>query len=173
MLTHVWTKIFTAIICTFSFLLSMYFNNVGYDFLSNVMIGVFSSSLLTFLLTIISYKVARKEALYSYLGYLNLYRSKFRFYKRHLGMPEISTETKENDAQALDECFRVMHTNSYLKLQHLNYAHELPQKLNESFNIVLNIQGTLNRNNGIIEDGMEENLNKAINIVEEMTEKYK
>ena len=173
MRTYMWVRIWTFLVSIISLVAGTYCHFKNYGLWSNILIGIFSSSLLTYIGALISYKITRKESLLSYLGALQRYRCKFRNYERHCKMPDLSIDTIEGDFQSLREYRYDMHYNVYLKLQHISKKHRMPRNLNRAFILIKNVQEQLDNNNGKLSDKMEYDINEAIEIVEREAIKIK
>lgn len=174
MRTYMWVRIISALICAISLYLGIRCNMRDFDLASNILIGVFGSSLLTYISALISYKISKRDAIISYLGTLQAYRCRFQSFRKHYFLKE--WDKAENDLQNLNEYFYEMHYTAYLKIQHLMYWHSTPKTINKAFEKMVTTTSHLRvLAGGNIQESelteIESNINSSITIIENLARK--
>lgn len=170
MKTYMWTTIICLPITLLSLGAAIWFNCFGNDFVSNIMLAAFGSSLLTLIGSIVGYFVVRHEAIGEYLTALRTYRMKYRRFVSC--MPGKERDQKFEDLQ---DCFYDSYT-VYSKIQHICKSlckyKKIPRTLNKSFELTTDVQGALNCN-GTQYKKYSEDIDRAVQLIEGLVIKKK
>lgn len=165
-----WTRVICGSITLLSLIAAILFNCCGNELVCNIFLGVFGSSLLTWISAIIAYRTVREEAILEYIKALRFYRKKYRRL--------ISSKSESEWFQRredLDDFFEEWH-RVYSKIQHicrpLSERREVPKTLNASFQAISDVQGNLNCY-GVEYEEYSKQINAAIQTVEELAIKMK
>lgn len=170
MKTYMWTAIICLPITLLSLGAAIWFNCLGNDFASNIMLAAFGSALLTLIGAFVGYFVVLHEAIGEYLTALRTYRMKYRRFVSC--MPGKERDQKFEDLQ---DYFYEWYT-VYSKIQHifkkLCKHRKIPRTLNKSFELITDVQGALNCN-GTQYKKYSKDIDQAVQLVEGLVIKEK
>lgn len=144
MLLHMRIRILSLIATILSLGVSVLFDRIEQELLKDIFIGVFTGAILTYITSFVSYRIERRNAFLGYLGALQAYRARFDLlYKNKLTG---KTESVEQNIADLKLYFYDLHYNSYLKIEYICKNRKLPQKIDEIFELIRNVQIQINLN---------------------------
>ncbi len=160
MILHMWVRILSFVTMILSLGLGILFDQFEYVLLSNIFIGIFGGTILTYVTAFVSYRIERRNVLLNYLGALQTYRARFNLLYNNKKMGR--AELLEQNIIDLKLYFYEIHYNSYLKIQHICKKRKLPQKMNEIFELVLNVQNEINSSHFEQLDQMKQDIDCGI-----------
>lgn len=166
MKTYMLTRAICAPITLISLVVAIVINYCGNDLICNILLGVFGSSLLTWISAVIAYRTVREEAIMEYMKALRIYRRKYRRLISSKSENEWFQRREEQEGY-FDECHR-----AYSKTFHFRKSKEIPKILNNSFEDISYVQGELNCY-GVEYEEYSEKIDRAVRAIEELATRMK